>query len=151
MAASKGIDVRLQLERVQLDQDVTIGALSIDGDFECWVLEDPVREIQGKPVSDWKIKGKTAIPYGTYAVQITWSQRFGRPLPLLIAVPGFTAIRIHAGNTVADTEGCLLVGVDRLAKSLGRSRKALEALIPKISDALRRGGVMLEIVEGVKP
>lgn len=143
--------MQMQLERVQLDPDVTIGALSIDGDFFCWVLEDPVREVAGKPVAEWKIKGQTAIPYGTYAVQITQSQRFGRLLPLLIGVQGFDGIRIHAGNTVADTEGCLLVGTDRLAKSLGRSRKALDALMPKIASALKRGGVTLEIFEGVRP
>lgn len=143
--------MRMQLERLQIDNDVTIGALSIDGDFECWVLEDPVREIPGKPVGDWKIKGKTAIPYGTYGVQITRSQRFGRLLPLLIAVPGFVGIRMHAGNTVADTEGCLLLGTDRLAKSLGRSRIALDAFIPKLDRALKLGGVTIEIFEGVRP
>lgn len=142
--------MKISLERLQIDPDVTIGALSIDGDFECWVLEDPVREIVGQPVANWKVKGKTAIPYGTYAVQITQSQRFGRLLPLLIAVPGFVGIRIHAGNTVADTEGCLLVGVDRLPRMLGRSRVALDALIPKIDRALKIGGVTLEIVSGVK-
>lgn len=143
--------MRMQLERLQIDSDVTIGALSIDGDFECWVLEDPVREIKGKPVADWKIKGKTAIPYGIYAVQITQSQRFGRLLPILIAVPGFVGIRIHAGNTVADTEGCLLTGVDRYQRTLGRSRMALDAFIPKLDRALKLGGVTIEIVEGVRP
>jgi hypothetical protein len=143
--------MHMTLERLQIDKDVTIGALSIDGHFECWTLEDPVREVPGKPVTDWKIKGKTAIPYGTYAVQITYSQRFGRPLPLLIAVPGFTAIRIHAGNTVLDTEGCPLVGTDRHARTLGRSRMALDALIPKIDRALKLGVVAIEVVEGVRP
>lgn len=143
--------MKMQLERLQLDPDVTIGALSIDGDFECWVLEDPVREVPGKPVADWKIKGETAIPYGTYAVQITQSQRFGRLLPLLIAVPGFDGIRMHAGNTVLDTEGCVLVGTDRYARMLGRSRMALDALIPKIDRALKQGGVTIEIYQGVRP
>lgn len=143
--------MKLQLERLQRDPDVTIGALSIDGDFECWILEDPVREVKGQPVANWKIAGKTAIPYGIYAVQITWSTRFGRLLPLLIAVPGFTGIRMHAGNTVLNTEGCLLTGVDRYARMLGRSRMALDALIPKIDRALHMGGVTIEIIEGVTP
>lgn len=142
--------MRMQLERLQIDPDVTIGALSIDGDFECWVLEDPVRERKGQPVYQWKIPGQTAIPYGTYAVQITRSNRFGVDLPLLIGVEGFSGIRIHAGNTTADTEGCLLVGMDRLQTSLGRSRKALATLMPKIAAGLKNGGVILEIVEGVR-
>lgn len=143
--------MRMQLERLQRDSDVTIGSLSIDGDFECFVLEDPIREVKGQPVAGWKIPGQTAIPYGTYAVQITRSARFGVDLPLLIGVQGFSGVRIHAGNTTADTEGCLLVGMDRLTKSLGRSRKALEALMPKIAAGLKHGGVTLEIVEWVRP
>lgn len=149
--ADRGVEVKMLLERVQIDPDVTIGALSIDGDFECWILEDPVREVKGQPVAQWKIPGKTAIPYGIYAVQITWSNRFGRLLPILIAVDGYVGIRIHAGNTVLNTEGCLLTGTDRYARTLGRSRMALDALIPKIDRALHMGGVSIEIVEGVMP
>ncbi len=130
------------LERLQLDSDVTIGSLSIDGDFECWILEDTVREIPGKPVAAWKFPAKTAIPYGTYAVDVTFSNRFQKPLPILLDVPGFSGIRIHPGNYPADTEGCLLPGCDRLAKSLGRSRKAFDALFIKIKDAKTRGEKM---------
>ena len=141
--------MRLRLERLQLDPDVTIGGLSIDGDWCCWILEDTVREVAGQPVATWKVPGKTAIPYGTYAVDITRSTRFGRDLPLLLAVPGFTGVRIHPGNTTADTEGCLLPGTDRLAKSVGRSRDAFVALFSQIRDAMWRGQkVSIEIVRG---
>lgn len=144
--------MRMRLERLQLDPDVTIGSLTIDGDWCCWILEDAVREVAGQPVAAWKVPGKTAIPYGTYAVDITRSQRFQRDLPLLQAVPGFTGVRIHPGNTSADTEGCLLPGIDRLAKSVGRSRDAFGALFSQIRDALWRGQpVSLEIVRGSAP
>lgn len=118
----------LQLERLQLDSDVTIGALSINGDFECWTLEDTVRDGP-------KVFGQTAIPYGEYQVAITWSPRFQRDLPLVEYVPNFTGVRIHPGNTSADTEGCILVGTDRLAKSLGRSRLAFDNLLIKLKAA----------------
>lgn len=135
------------LERLQLDSDVSIGSLSIDGDFECWILEDTVREIPGKPVAAWKVPAKTAIPYGTYVVDVTFSNRFQKPLPILLDVPGFSGIRIHPGNYPADTEGCLLPGCDRLAKSLGRSRKAFDALFIKIKDAkTRREKMSIRIV-----
>lgn len=124
--------MEMKLERLQLDPDVTIGALSVDGDFECWVCEDTVR-------TGPKVYGKTAIPAGTYAVDVTFSNRFQKPLPLLLAVPGFAGIRIHPGNTAADTLGCLLPGADRLAKSVGRSRVAFEALFVKIRAARARG------------
>ena len=134
--------MRLTLERLQFDPDVTIGSLSVDGQWECWTLEDVVRP-PGAP----KVFGQTAIPFGTYAVEITFSPHFGMPLPLVDGVPGFTGVRIHPGNTAADTEGCILVGNDRLGKSLGHSRDAFNALFPKIRDAIARGEpVTLEIV-----
>jgi hypothetical protein len=137
--------MHMLLERIQTDPDVTIGVLHVNGDYRCWSLEDPVREVPGKPVADWKIKGQTAIPRGTYAVQITPSPRFGKPLPLLIGVDGFTGVRIHPGNTAMDTEGCILVGMDRFAKSIGRSRAAFDPLLSEIRQALTQGGVTLEI------
>lgn len=138
--------MKLTLERLQRDTDVTIGALSVDGDFECWVCEDPVREVPGQPVSAWKIKGQTAIPAGTYRIDITRSARFGVDLPLLLAVPGFDGIRIHPGNTAADTEGCLLPGAMRLAKSVGQSRVAFNALFAKLRVAhIKREPITIEV------
>lgn len=131
--------MQLQLERVQIDRQVTIGSLSVDGDWQCWTLEDPVREVPGQPVSAWKVPGRTAIPYGRYGVEVTLSPRFGRMLPLLLAVPGFDGVRIHAGNVPADTDGCILVGADRYSASVGRSRAALDDLMVRLGPAVRRG------------
>lgn len=131
--------MKMRVERMQLDDDVTIGMLLIDGVFECWTLEDTVREQPGVPVGNWKVKGRTAIPRGTYEVWITHSPRFQRELPLLANVPGFEGIRIHPGNTAADTEGCILVGDQRLPKSIGQSRAAFSRLIAKIRLAVARG------------
>ena len=131
--------MELTLERLQLDPDVTIGALSVDGDFECWLCEDAVREVKGQNVYQWKVPGQTAIPYGTYKIDITPSNRFKRDLPILLSVPGFDGIRIHPGNTAADTEGCLLPGLDRMAKSVGRSRAAFDALFSKLKEAKNKG------------
>ncbi len=124
--------MKMRLDRLQLDPDVTIGALYVDDDFECWTCEDTVRE------PGMKVHGQTAIPYGSYRVDITQSNRFKRPLPLLLNVPNFQGIRIHPGNTAADTEGCILPGADRLAKSVGQSRVAFSSLYAKILDAKAR-------------
>lgn len=131
--------MKLLLERIQQDADVTIGSLSVDGDWECWVCEDTVREVPGQSTWQWKVAGKTAIPRGTYEVKITPSARFNRDLPLLLSVPGFDGIRIHPGNSAADTEGCILPGADRFGRSIGRSRVAFDALFTKIHEALDKG------------
>ena len=125
--------MKLTLTRAQLDPDVTIGRLLVDGAFECWTCEDTVRE------PGVKIPGKTAIPAGAYPVVVTPSPRFKRDLPLLVGVPGFEGIRIHPGNTAADTEGCILPGLDRMPKGVGRSRMAFDALFAKIQTARARG------------
>lgn len=133
--------MKLTLERLQLDPDVTIGSLSIDGAWQCWTLEDVVR-----PTDATKVYGQTAIPFGTYGVIVTYSPHFGIDLPLLVNVPNFSGVRIHPGNTALDTDGCILVGQDRLGKSLGHSRAAFNALYPLLRDAVAKGPVTLEIV-----
>ena len=102
----------------------TIGELLVDGAWFCFTLEDVERPE--------KIPGETAIPAGRYKVIITHSQRFDRELPLLVDVPGFTGIRIHAGNTDADTRGCILVGKRTLENAIGESRAALDDLMEKL-------------------
>lgn len=118
------------LQRIDSDQHRTIGELFFNGDSYCWTCEDAIREV--------KIEGETAIPAGKYEVQLTVSPRAKRgelwtpwpdsKLPLVLGVPGFTGIRIHSGNTSAHTEGCILVGLDRLANGVGTSRPALRRL-----------------------
>ena len=124
--------MRLHLERLDIGHDCTIGRLSVDGDFECWTLEDPVRV-------GAKIPGQTAIPFGHYPLAITWSPRFKRDLPLLEYVRGFTGVRIHPGNYPTDTEGCILVGCEKAACSVLRSREAFDALFAKLVTAQKNG------------
>jgi len=108
--------MKLQLKRIYFAPDYTIGKLSIDGVPFCDVLEDTNRDKNHDgdltDIGEAKVFGQTCIPFGTYEVIITESQRFKRELPLLLNVPGFDGIRIHPGNTAVDTHGCLLVGVN---------------------------------------
>lgn len=124
----------------------TIGDLSIDDQHFCNTLEDVVREEPGVPVAQWKVPGVTAIPAGIYPVEITYSQRFKRDLPLVMKVPGFTGIRIHAGNTDADTEGCILVGSWTGGESIVNSRIALNGLMDMLEIAnIAKRNITIEV------
>lgn len=101
--------MELLLERRYLKEAYTIGCLSVDGTRFCDTLEDRVRDLRLEP----KVPGKTAIPAGRYEVVVCHSPRFGRLLPRLLDVPGFTGVLIHRGNAAADTSGCILVGENR--------------------------------------
>lgn len=105
--------MELLLERKYIKPEYCIGRLYINGEFFCNTLEDTIRDINKNGTFDcgeFKISGHTAIPYGTYEVQVTYSPKFKRELPLLLDVPNFTGIRIHRGNTKEDSSGCILVG-----------------------------------------
>lgn len=125
--------MELVLTRDIFEEECTLGQLFLDDQFECYTLEDTYREVTGIPVAEWKIHGKSAIPLGRYSLIITQSPRFGEALPLLLSVPGFEGIRIHAGNTDKDTEGCILVGTERGEASLYHSREALSRLMQKLN------------------
>jgi len=84
---------------------------------------------------------------GRYEVVVTFSQRFQRPLPLLLGVPHFTGVRIHPGNTDADTEGCILVGRTKGENFIGESRSAFSLLFLKLQQAVQREKVFIEITE----
>ena len=133
--------MKLKLVRDTFTHKSTEGKLYIEDEFECFTLEDVVRE--GPKVAHY-----TAIPYGTYEIAITFSNRFKRPLPLLMSVPDFTGIRIHPGNSDVDTDGCILVGKEKQTNFVGRSREAFSLLFTKIQSALAYGKVTIEIVKG---
>ena len=119
--------MKIEVKRLHRTDNSTIGELSIDGKFECYTLEDIERDV--------KIKGETAIAKGTYKVIINQSNRFKRLLPLLIGVPNFEGVRIHAGNSNHDTEGCILVGQNRSLDYITKSRKAFDSLFKKMQKA----------------
>lgn len=117
--------MKLLLKRIYLGENYTIGKLYIDGVYFCDTLEPPVvdKDKSGKFEGDEKkVYGHSAIPYGIYKVVITLSSRFRRWLPLLLNVPHFEAIRIHSGNTVEDTHGCILVGQNKIKGQVVNSR-----------------------------
>ena len=124
--------MKLTLTRIAKRPDYTIGRLTDEkGERICDTLEQAWRDYEG---GELKVPKKSAVPEGTYRVVVTKSPRFGRYLPLLVGVPGFEGIRIHAGNTVEDTAGCILVGENLYVGRLMWSRIALEKLMGLIGD-----------------
>jgi hypothetical protein len=74
------------------------------------------------------------------------SARFKKLLPLLLGVPNFQGVRIHSGNTDADTEGCILVGVNSVAGGLTLSRKTFDALMVKLKSVSGTDKIYIEII-----
>lgn len=135
--------MELELKRIAKRDDYTIGNLSIDGAYFCDTLEDTDRGIDwgmsSRDIAYRKIKAKTAMPTGEYEVRLTLSPRFERVLPLLMNVKGFEGVRIHPGNRPEDTEGCILVGLNKVKGQVIESRKTFDELYRILADEVRRG------------
>jgi Family of unknown function (DUF5675) len=141
------ISTILKLHRKWFSDKSTIGELHENDDpaILSYTLEDVLR------LDGVKVPGATCIPAGTYEVIINFSQRFGRPMPLLLDVPGFQGIRIHSGNTAADTEGCVLVGQERGEDVVTNSRMAFAPLFSKIKEWVDTGKLYIQISNDVLP
>jgi hypothetical protein len=133
--------MKLFLKRIHFGETFTVGQLYEDSGFSlapiCYTLEDKFREVDGQPVSQWKVQNETAIPRGVYNVAITFSNRFQSKLPQLMDVDGFTGVRIHTGNNSSNTEGCILVGMtwDGHSDWIGSSKVAMSSLMPLIENS----------------
>ena len=138
--------MKLDVIRTQFGKDATNGLLFIDNVFECYTLEDEVRDV--------KVHSETAIPLGTYKIKFRniggfdtkYTARYGstfhKGMLELQDVPNFKYILIHTGNTDQHTAGCLLVGETQqdLDKGkdgfVGGSGDAYKKMYPKVRDAL---------------
>lgn len=123
--------MKLELKRIAKKDRYTIGHLLIDNKYFCDTLEDPDRGLTNTmsltEIRTKKIKGDTAIPTGTYKITLDivspkYSNFSKYPyvkfckgkMPRLLNIPGYEGVLIHAGNTQKDTEGCLLVGENKI-------------------------------------
>lgn len=147
-------DRHLILERKYKQKDYTIGNLYRQNTakstpvFICNVIEDTVRNpITTKINAFVKVFGETAIPYGTYEVVRSFSPRFKKVLPELLNVPHYTGVRIHAGNSAADSQGCLCPGWNRAKGKVLDSRKAMAEIDEWLEKALKTGKVFIKIVD----
>lgn len=128
----------LKLVRKYRKEKYTIGKLYVDGVYFCDVIEDRDRGLDDSmglaEIMSKKRYGETAIPYGTYKVEITYSPKYKRMMPEVKNVKGFSGIRIHSGNTAEDTLGCLIVGKNTQVGMVTESRKTYNALFALMKD-----------------
>jgi len=141
--------MKLTVVRTQFGADATNGLLFINGIFECFTLEDEVRDV--------KVHSETAIPLGEYEIKLRtiggfhakYTDRYGaafhKGMLELQDVPNFQYILIHTGNTDQHTAGCLLVGETQqdLDKGkdgfIGGSGDAYKKMYPKVLKCLLSG------------
>tara|TARA_B100000287_G_C20582194_1_gene760806 strand:+ start:593 stop:1180 length:588 start_codon:yes stop_codon:yes gene_type:complete len=140
--------MKLDVVRTQFGKDATNGMLFINGVFECYTLEDEVRDV--------KVHSETAIPLGEYEIKLRteggfhkkYTTRYGamhKGMLWLQNVPGFTWILVHTGNTDEHSAGCLLIGETQQDLDKGRdgfvggSGDAYKKMYPKVANALLSG------------
>ena len=105
--------MNLTLKRLNLTPNYTEGELYVNGVYFCKTLEDTNRDLNKNGQFDnneKKVYGETCIPYGKYKVILSYSPKFKRELPEILEVLDFQGIRIHRGNKISDTLGCVLCG-----------------------------------------
>ncbi len=150
--------LKLNLFRDYKKSTYTIGNLYINGEWFCNTLEDTDRGLtMNDPetkIKFTKVYGSTAIPRGIYRIDLnTKSLKFsnksayqfcGGYLPRLVNVPGFSGVLIHIGNTPSDTEGCILVGLNKAKGKVLQSTETFKKLYA-ILDKANLAGDKIEL------
>jgi hypothetical protein len=115
--------MKLYVERKYHKNTYVIGRMFINGKYVCDTLEPPAQKVGG------------CIPEGTYRVKMQHSMKFGKSMPRIENVPYRSGILIHAGNTVEDTKGCILVGHNTQVGKVLLSQRTLNPIIRMIMRA----------------
>lgn len=136
---------REHVVRVPGGESFTPGKLYTDGLFFGFTCEDEDRQLEITGI-ERKVYGRTAIPRGTFAVEVSFSNRFQKLLPAVLDVPGFAGIRIHGGNRAEDSLGCVLLGKLRTATGIAQCADTVRRLIAMIQACKDRNeAVWLEV------
>ena len=141
--------MEIRIDRAWKKRDYTISRVYIDGQRfgdgrnYCNALEDYDRGLTSDMTVDdilsVKVYGETAIPTGRYKVVLDWSNAFKKVLPHVLAVKGFTGIRIHSGNTAKDSRGCVIIGQNTKVGMVTESRYWMGLLQKRIAAAINKG------------
>lgn len=155
--------MKIKVKRIYRGPEYTIGHLYVNDVYVCDTLEDRDRGLDYRmslsKIKAKKIAGKTAIPTGTYRMTLdVKSPKFGSKafyrevcdgyLPRLIGVPGYDGVLIHVGNTQNDTDGCILVGLNKVKGQVIDSRQIFRKLWDSYFKIAKQDkmGIVIEIV-----
>lgn len=134
--------MKLELKRIALKPNYTIGKLFINDTYYCDTIEDKVIDLNKNGKFDdglTKVMHQTAIPYGTFKVVVNYSPKFKRELPRLLDVPYFEGILIHNGNDQNSSSGCIIVGENKTVGKVTNSTFYMNNLTARIKDAQNKG------------
>lgn len=146
--------MEIRVKRIKSNKNETLGEFYIDNVFQCYTLEDERRAV--------KVKGETRIPAGRYEIKLRtvggthlrYAKRFSaihKGMLWLQNVPGFEYILIHVGNTDADTDGCILLGLSVFEKgkkiTIGNSADAYRKVYPQVAAELVAGKQVFITIE----
>lgn len=134
--------MKLELKRIALKSNYTIGKLFINGTYYCDTIEDKVIDLNKNGKFDdglTKVMHQTAIPYGTFKVVVNHSPKFNRELPRLLDVPYFEGILIHNGSDQNSSSGCIIVGENKTVGKVTNSTFYMNNLTARIKDAQNKG------------
>lgn len=135
--------MKLTLKRTYTGQSYTIGKLYIDNVYFCDTIEDVDRKLYDSmsldEIKEKKVYGLTAIPYGTYEINMnivspkfksrSWCKPYDGKVPRLVNVKGFDGVLIHPGNTAEDSLGCILVGENKVKGQVINSQQTFKKLM----------------------
>jgi hypothetical protein len=139
--------MELLLKRRFKGPKYTIGSLYINKEYFCDTIEDIDRKLNDsmteEEIKRIKVYGETAIPYGTYKIDMntvspkfkdrSWAKPYSGKLPRLLNVKGYEGVLIHVGNTQYDSLGCLICGenkqVGRVINSTATFNKLMNILL----------------------
>ncbi len=138
--------MEIKVIRSVFNPNSTLGKMYVDDTFFAYTCEDTVRDL--KSDCSGKIKNQTAIAFGRYELILSFSNRFQKYLPLLLNVKCFEGIRIHGGNTSADSEGCILIGTQGDMKSkIWNCKSKVNGLVSLLKSAEKKEKIWIEIVK----
>ena len=152
--------MKLKLRRIAKRDKYTIGHLyrqdKENGQwvFLCDTIEDRDRRLDQSMtevnIAKIKVKHQTAIPTGTYDIDMTtvsgtfskkpqYKEFCGGRVPRLKYVKGFSGILIHSGTDQDSSSGCIIVGENKVVGKVINSWATFKRVYSLLKAAHNRG------------